>query len=160
LVTLHAYEIPEEGQVEEHVGCAVKTCWPPPVTVGVKGVMDTEASVTVVTVITVESPFVVAPSVAFTKMPTVPAVDPALNVSVDPEPERVPRAVLDRLQTYVMLPGHVALHAGVAVKSCEPVAPSVGAVGVRTTEFRVIGAEVTVIVVEDPLVVVLSVALT
>ena len=84
---------------------------------GVGGLSVSPVRVTgvAVTVISVDEPFMVPLRVAFTKMPTVPAVVPALNVAVVVEGVREPSAVLERIHAYVMVPGHVALQVGVAV---------------------------------------------
>jgi hypothetical protein len=82
LVRVHAYVIPLVGQVELHVGVAVKGCLVLATTVGEVGSNDTEFRVSAVTVITVCAPLVVAPSVTLTYSPTVPTVVPAVKVVV------------------------------------------------------------------------------
>jgi hypothetical protein len=71
----------------------------------------------------------------------------------------VPTVELVSAQAYVIVPEQVELHFGVAVKNCLPPKVTVGAVGLTDTEVRVTGAA-TVMTVELPLVVPLSVALT
>jgi hypothetical protein len=88
------------GHVALHVGVAVKGCDPPVDTVGVIGATATEVKVTGVgvTVMIVELSLVTPLSVAFTKMPTVPPVVPALKSTDAPLPEREPSALLERVQ--------------------------------------------------------------
>jgi hypothetical protein len=112
------------------------------------------------TVITVLAPTVVPESVALTNRPTVPAVLPAANESLLPEPLRVPSALLDRPQVYEMVPGQVPLHVGVAVKDCDFPAATEGEVGLTATDVRVTTVAVTVIVAVPIFVVPLSVAFT
>jgi hypothetical protein len=150
------------GQVALHVGVALKSCFPPMATVGVSGLTATETRLmgAVVTVITVDASLVVPLSEALTKSPAVPAVVPALKVTVLPLPLRDPSAMLVSDQVYKMVPGQVALHTGVAVNGVDVPEPTVGARGLKATELRVIGTLVTVITVEASLVVPLRVALT
>jgi hypothetical protein len=115
LVSAHTYAMPP-GHVLLQVGVAVKACVPPVPTAGVNGLSDTEFRATV-TVITVDAPAVDAPRVALTKMPTVPVLVPALNVTDEPLPVSVPSVLVVRAQRYVMLPGQVLLQVGVAVNS-------------------------------------------
>jgi hypothetical protein len=89
-------------------------------TVGSTGAIATEVRTGSATVITVELSFVTLLSVAFTKIPTVPAVVPAVNVTEAPLPVREPSVLLVRDQAYVMVPGQVELHVGLAVKGCVP----------------------------------------
>jgi hypothetical protein len=86
--------------VELHVGVAVKGTVPPVETVGSAGEIATDVRVigATVTVITVELSFVTLLSVTLTKMPTVPAVVPAVNVTDAPLPLSEPSAVLVRDQ--------------------------------------------------------------
>jgi hypothetical protein len=111
--------IPDVGQVELHVGVAVKTFVPPEATEGEVGDTATEFRVMggARTVITVDVPAVFAPSVAFTYRPTVPAMVPAVKLVVLPLVGLIePSVELVRAHTYVIPEGHVALHVGVAVK--------------------------------------------
>lgn len=97
--TVQAYVI-VPGQVELQVGVAVKDCVFPDATEGLVGPTATEVNVIAgaVTVITVDAPLTVPLRVAFTNMPSVPAVEPALKVAVVVEGVRDPRAVLERAQ--------------------------------------------------------------
>jgi hypothetical protein len=74
--------MPEGGQVLLHPGVAVKVRVPPGATDCVVGLKDNDVRVDVedLTVITVELFSTVPLSVALTKIPTVPAVVPAVNV--------------------------------------------------------------------------------
>lgn len=155
----HAYEM-VPGHVEVQVAVAVKSCWPPAVTVGPEGATDTDVRVMGLTVISVNASLVEPLSVALTKMPTVPVVTPALKVSELPLPLIVPSVVLLSAHAYAMFPGHVALQLGVAVNSWEPLVPTVGTVGLSATDERVTGFEVTVIMANVPFVTPLRVALT
>ena len=81
------------------VGATVKLCDPP----GERDAFGGETEIDLntgpelaVTAITVEVPTVVSPSVALTKMPTVPAVVPALKLFVEPLLPSAPRLVLVR----------------------------------------------------------------
>jgi hypothetical protein len=82
------------------VGVAVKICWVPDGTDGAVGLTASEVNVATrgETVMIVEVPLVVPPSVALTKRPTVPAVVPAVKVFVEPLPLSGPRLVLERAQ--------------------------------------------------------------
>jgi hypothetical protein len=63
-----------------HIGLAVKGCEPAVETVGVVGLRVNPVRATA-TVISVLLSFVTPPSVALTKIPTVPEALPALNVT-------------------------------------------------------------------------------
>jgi hypothetical protein len=91
---------------------------PPEATVGLVGLNDTEDRVigVVVTVITVDASFVTPLYVALTKIPTVPALLPAMNDIDAPLPLSVPIPLLVRDHEYAMPEGQVTLHVGVAVK--------------------------------------------
>jgi hypothetical protein len=93
--------MPVAGHVELHVGVAVKICELPSPTVDAAGPTATDDKVTdggAVTVMVVELPVVVPLRVAFTKMPTVPAVLPAVKVIEGPLPLSEPSAELERSQ--------------------------------------------------------------
>jgi hypothetical protein len=159
----HTYLTPDVGQEVLHVMLAVKAVVPPDATVGAVGPNVTEVRVLVgtETVITVDAVVVLPPSVALTKIPTVPAVLPAVKVTDRPElPESEPSALLERDHAYVIPPGHVELQLGVAVKVTVPPEDIEGVVGPTATELRVMGADEMVITVEVPLVVPPRVALT
>jgi hypothetical protein len=87
------------GQLPLHVGVAVKSCVFPAATEGAVGPTATELRVTTgaVTVISAEAVSVVPLSVAFTKMPSVPAVLPAVNDSEAPVPLIEPIPVFEML---------------------------------------------------------------
>jgi hypothetical protein len=127
-------------------------------TAGVVGLIATEFSNTL-TVIMVELTKVFAPRVALTKMPTVPVLVPALNVTDEPLPVSVPSVLLVRVHTYVMLPGQVLLQVGVAVMSWFPLVNTTGVPGVTVTDDRVT-AKVMVMTVEATFVTPPRVALT
>jgi hypothetical protein len=125
----------------EQVGTAVNVCELSTATLADCGLIDTPVRTAVpvpATVIIVELPFSVPLSVALTKMPTVPPVLPALNLSVLPLPLSEPSVVLDKAQTNVMPEaGHVELHFKVAVNVVALPAETEGDVGDRVTEVRV-----------------------
>jgi F420-0:gamma-glutamyl ligase len=81
-------------------------------------------------------------------MPTVPAVVPAVNVSEAPLPLIEPSVVLVSAHAYVMVPGQVELHVGVAVNGCDPLAATEGSVGLKATELRVTEETVTVMMAD------------
>jgi hypothetical protein len=93
-----AYDMPEVGQVDVHTGVAVKVVWLPEATEGVVGdnVTEVRELASPETVITVLVPTVVVPSVALTKIPTVPEVVPAVKVTEVPLPLSEPSAMLVR----------------------------------------------------------------
>ena len=95
----HTYSMPD-GQLALQVGVAVMDTIPFVATVGAFGLSATAVRVTavVVTVITVDALAVVPPSVAFTKIPPVVAVLPAVKVTEAPLPESEPSALLERDQ--------------------------------------------------------------
>jgi hypothetical protein len=157
LESAHTY-VTVPGQVEVQVGVAVKGCVPVVLTVGVSGPTATEVRLMTVTVMTVDAILVFAPRVALTKIPPVTAVGPAVKVTVAPVPVIAPRVALVTDQTYVTVPGHEGVHAGVAVKGWVPVALTVGVSGLTATELST--GVVTVITVFDSTVVPLRVALT
>jgi hypothetical protein len=103
----------------------------------------------VVTVMTVLAPSIVPLRVAFTKIPTVPEVVPAVKVTVAPLPLSEPNVPLVSAQAYVIVSGQVTLHVGVAVKTVPVLAPTEGAVGLTVTEVRVIGVVVIVIIAAE-----------
>jgi hypothetical protein len=83
------------------VGVAEKGCDPPTTTFADVGLMVTPVRTGTdgaETVMVVEPSLLVPLRVAFTKMPTVPAVVPAVKVSVVPLPLSVPSALLDMAQ--------------------------------------------------------------
>jgi hypothetical protein len=88
------------GQVALHTGVAVNSWVLPEATVGDVGPIESEVKVMTVTItlITVFVSTVVPLSVAFTKIPTVPPVLPALKVTDIPLPLSEPRAALERFQ--------------------------------------------------------------
>jgi hypothetical protein len=145
LVRTHAYAMPD-GQVALHVGAAVKAIVFPELTVGVVGLIATDSRMmkVVVTVMTVVAPRVVPLRVALTKMPTVPAVLPAVKATEAPTPPSEPSRELLKTHTYVMPEGQVVLHVGVAVKGWVPPEPTVGMIGLTATEIRT--AEVVLMV--------------
>jgi hypothetical protein len=79
-----------------HAGVAVKACEPLVTIVGVNGLSATEFRDTV-TVIIVDDTTTVPLRVALTKMPTVPVLVPALNVTDEPLPLSVPSVLLVRV---------------------------------------------------------------
>jgi hypothetical protein len=156
-VRAHEYVVPE-GQVPLHVGVAVKTCLPLVATVAVAGLTDTEARVTEM-VISAELMIVTPLSVALTKSPTFPAVLPAVKVTEEPvEPLSVPIEPLVRAHANVVPEGQVLLHVVVVVKACPPPDATVAVAGLTVTAVST--DAVTVITVDDTLVIPPSVALT
>jgi hypothetical protein len=91
-VRVHTYVMPLPGQVELHVGVAVNGIEPPVPRVAGDGLTATDSRVTdeAAIVISVEVSLVTPLRVAFTKIPTVPAVAPATKLTEAPEPVIVP----------------------------------------------------------------------
>jgi hypothetical protein len=63
-------------------------------------------------------------------------VVPALKVTDEPLPLSEPSVLLVRAHVYVIPPGQVPLHVGVAVNGCVPLADTVGVNGLTATELR------------------------
>jgi hypothetical protein len=81
-----------------------------------------------------------------------------VKFTIAPVPVIEPRVALVTAHTYETVPGQDGVHAGVAVNICLLPELTVGAVGLKATEFSV--GTMTVIMVEAPFVAELSVALT
>jgi hypothetical protein len=146
----HAYVMPEDGQEPgEHAGVAANPSAPP-----VRTVTDVMLRVTpvrigvtaVLMVMAAESVAILPLRVAVTVKVTGPELDPAVNVMVEPVVELTLPRVLFSVHAYEMPEGQVAVHVGVAAKSCVPPGATVGAVGLTVTEERVIGLTVSVAV--------------
>jgi hypothetical protein len=121
---------------------------PPLATVGEVGLTATEVRLLAgfVMVIMAEAVLVDPLSVALTKMPTVPVMLPAVKFTGVPVAAlSEPMAPLVSVHAH-MIPdlGHVALHVGVAVKTCMVPIGAVGAVGLTATEEMVTVAALTV----------------
>jgi hypothetical protein len=133
-----------DGQVVVHVGVETKDCASPEASVTDKGLIATETKcqppVFVMVTIAAALCLVFPKRVAFTKIPTVPAVLPAVNVTGEPaEVFSEPIALLVMVHEYEVPDGQVELHVGVATKDCEPPRATVAPVGLIATEVRVIG---------------------
>jgi hypothetical protein len=131
-----------------HVGVGTNTCVAPAERLIRAGEIVTALRMIVVddpdTVITAELSRTTPFREALTKRPVVPAMLPAVKVTCDPEVAlSVPRE-LEMAHEYEMSGGQVALHAGVAVKSCVRPEATVGAVGLTATEDRTMLAGLTV----------------